>query len=269
MKGFFKHPLRVIARLIWLGFELNLAALNFFIYVLIPRNPPLLQARARWLQAGSRRVLRIFDAEILAIGPIPKNGLLISNHLSYLDILVLSALTPSIFVAKCEVRKWPVFGLFARLAGTLFADRERRTQVRPLAVELKAALDHAALVVLFPEGTSSDGRDVLPFKSALLEPATNTAFALAASCIQYELEDGDVAEEVCYWKDMTFTPHLLNLLSKKRIIAFLRFSELGGRSAERKELALQLHSEILRLKSQEKPSDMPLGIPASCKRLTN
>jgi 1-acyl-sn-glycerol-3-phosphate acyltransferase len=248
MKGLLKHPVRVIARLIWLGFELNLAALNFFVYVLIPRNPHSLHARARWLQAGSRRVLRIFNAEILAVGPIPKNGLLISNHLSYLDILILSALTPSIFVAKCEIRKWPVFGLFARLAGTLFADRERRTQVRPLTLEVRATLDHAALVVLFPEGTSSDGRDVLPFKSALLEPATNTAFALATSCIQYEVEDGNVAEAVCYWRDMTFGPHLLNLLSKKRIRAYLRFSNLAERSADRKELARQLRSEILKLK---------------------
>ncbi len=260
MRGLLKHPVRVIARLIWLGFELNWAALNFLVYILFPSNSRALQARARWLQAGSRRVLRIFDVEILAAGPIPKHGLLISNHLSYLDILVLSALTPAIFVAKCEVQKWPVFGRFARLGGTLFADRRRRTQVGPLTSELKAALEQAALVVLFPEGTSSDGQDVLPFKSALLQPATNTAFALGASHIHYELEDGNVAGEVCYWKDMTFAPHLLNLLSKKRIHAIVRFSEFGERSADRKELARQLRSEVLKLKFHEQASDAPLAI---------
>jgi 1-acyl-sn-glycerol-3-phosphate acyltransferase len=168
--------------------------------------------------------------------------------LSYVDILVLSALTPSIFVAKSEVKHWPVFGWFARLGGTLFTDRARRAQVGPLAKALRTSLDQGALVVLFPEGTSSDGQNVLPFKSALLEPATNYSYPLSASLIEYQLEDGDVSEEVCYWKDMTFVPHLINLLSKRRIEASVRFSELRQRREGRKELARQLHSEVLKLK---------------------
>jgi 1-acyl-sn-glycerol-3-phosphate acyltransferase len=111
-----------------------------------------------------------------------------------------------------------------------------------------------SLVVLFPEGTSSHGWEILPFKSALLGPATNTAYPLVASYIHYELEDGNVVEEVCHWKDMTFARHLLNLLSKKHIQVLLQFSELKQRSNERKELAQQLHREVLNLKLTPDPT---------------
>jgi hypothetical protein len=104
------------------------------------------------------------------------------------------------------------------------------------------------LVVLFPEGTSSDGRSVLPFKSALLAPAARETHPLAAGFIQYELENGDVGEEVCYWKDMTLFPHLINLLSNRRVRSSVRFAQLQEGSPNRKELARQLHAEVLRMK---------------------
>ena len=127
--------------------------------------------RAAWLQRHCRRALDIFPLKPRAAGPVPSRGLLISNHLGYLDILVLSAITPAVFVSKREVKFWPVFGQFAQMAGTLFVNRERRTQVGHVNDEIQNALDDGALVVLFPEGKSSNGADVLPFKSALLEPA--------------------------------------------------------------------------------------------------
>jgi 1-acyl-sn-glycerol-3-phosphate acyltransferase len=247
MNGVRKHPVRVGARLAWLAGESMWAALSFIPSVLFLFRSSDLEARARWLQAGCRRVLRIFNVRIRVTGPIPDRGLLVSNHLSYLDILVLSSLTPSIFVAKRDVKNWLVFGWFARLAGTLFADRERRIQVGRLAGELRTRLDKGALVVLFPEGTSSNGSTVLPFKSALLEPATNASHPVSASLIQYQLEDGNVGEEVCYWKDMTFIPHLLNLLSKRRIKASVCFAGPQSARTNRKELARHLHSEVLKL----------------------
>jgi lyso-ornithine lipid O-acyltransferase len=251
MRGAVKHPLRVVRRLLWLAGEIILAAVNFVFRVMLRSECPLLVARAQWLQQSCRRALRIFNAEVRTSGPIPKSGLLVSNHLSYLDILVLSALTPSVFVAKREVRKWPVFGWFARLGGTLFADREKRTQVADLNKALRAALDEGALVVLFPEGTSSDGQTVLPFKSSLLEPATGNSHPVSASLIEYRLEDGDAGEELCYWKDMTLVPHLVNLLSKRRVEVSVQFSELRQGSTNRKELARQLHAEVLKLKESQ------------------
>jgi len=253
VNGALKHPFRVGARLLWLAGELILATIRYVPCVLVRAGASELEARAVWLQSACRRVLRIFNAQINATGVIPTRGLLASNHLSYLDVLVLGSLTPSLFVAKSEVKNWPIFGWFARLAGTLFTDRQRRTQVRPLTRQLRAVLDRGVLVVLFPEGTSSDGQTVLPFKSALLEPAVGSSLPLSASLIEYQLEDGVVGEEVCYWKDMTFLPHLLNLLSKNGVKGSVGFSELRTCVAHRKELARQLHSEIMALKFSSAP----------------
>jgi 1-acyl-sn-glycerol-3-phosphate acyltransferase len=168
--------------------------------------------------------------------------------LSYLDVLVLAALAPCQFVAKSEVRHWPVFGWFARVAGTIFVDRNKPFQAAQSADEISIALRHGGLVVLFPEGTSSGGATVLPFKSALLEPAARNVHALTVGLIAYGLSSGDVSEEVCYWKDMTLVPHLINLLSKRAIRASVRFTRLQQGSTNRKELARQLHSEVLRLR---------------------
>ena len=128
-----KHPIRLSLRLVWLFFEFLLAGVCFVLMVAFRRGGRLPLVRANWLQQSCRRALRVFHLEIEARGPIPTSGLLVCNHLSYLDILVLGALSPTVFVAKREVKLWPVFGWFAALAGTIFVDRERRTQTGRVA----------------------------------------------------------------------------------------------------------------------------------------
>jgi 1-acyl-sn-glycerol-3-phosphate acyltransferase len=231
-----------------MGGELLLAAMGYATHCALRTHDKSLLARAKWLQRSSRRLLRIFQVKTHLAGGIPMNGLLVCNHLSYLDVLVLAALTPCLFVAKSEVRHWPVFGWFARLAGTIFVNRSKPLRALQSAGEMAAALRDRVVVVLFPEGTSSGGETVLPFKSSLLEAATSLVNRLTAGLIRYELSDGDVREEVCYWKDMALLPHLINLLSKRAIGASVSFTELRQRSANRKEVARQLHSEVLRLK---------------------
>jgi len=222
MKSLLKHPLRVTGRLLWLGVELALGGCRYILTCAF--RPTNTNVRAVWLQRMCRRTLRVLGIALDADGVIPERGLLVSNHLSYVDIMVIGACAPVVFVAKREVRNWPVFGWFARLAGTVFVDRESRARVGQTTREIEAALDRGALVVLFPEGTSSDGKTVLPFKSSLLKPAAHLTQPLATALIQYHLPDGDVGEEVCYWKDMTLVPHLINLLSKRGLRASIRFT---------------------------------------------
>ncbi len=107
----------------------------------------------------------------------------------------------------------------------------------------------AIRLVLFPEGTSSDGSTVLPFKSALLESAVQLRSPIAAASIEYALDDGSVAEEVCYWRDMTLVPHLLNLLCKREIGANYSFSPAKVRAGNRKEIARELRDEIVSIRS--------------------
>ncbi|HUA38258.1 MAG TPA: lysophospholipid acyltransferase family protein [Candidatus Sulfopaludibacter sp.] len=248
MKGFRRHPLRVIARLIRLAVAISLSLPDYLFRCAFRRPEARRAARAAWLHRATERTLRFFQIKAQATGPIPARGLLISNHLSYLDILVLSSLMPAVFVSKHDVKYWPVFGQFAVLAGTVFVDRRRRFQVGQVNNEITDALNESALVVLFPEGTSSNGRDILPFKTSLLEPATDPAWPLAIGWIHYDIDDGDASEEVCYWGDHTFFPHMLNLLSKRHVRAMVRFGQCPERSSDRKELAQQLRAEILALK---------------------
>ena len=248
LNTFTKHPLRVASRLAWLVGEFALAGLGYLVHVVFRQTDAVPTARALWLQQACRRILRVFNVWVRTTGPIPARGLLVSNHLSYLDILVLGAITPAAFVAKHDVRSWPVLGWFARLAGTVFVRREKRTDAARAITEIKQALDNGALVVLFPEGTSSGGKTVLPFKSALLAPAAQQNQPLSAGFVHYSLEDGSVADEVCYWRDMTLVPHLINLLGKRGISAHVSFVQIQEGFGDRKELARRLHSEVMRLK---------------------
>jgi hypothetical protein len=112
---------------------------------------------------------------------------------------------------------------------------------------MRAALDEGVLVVLSPEGTSSGGASVLPFKSSLLEPALQVAHPVTAVAIAYALDEGSVANEICYWRDMTLLPHLLNICSKSLIVSNLRCGVPHRRQGDRKSLARELHAEVAAL----------------------
>jgi 1-acyl-sn-glycerol-3-phosphate acyltransferase len=170
--------------------------------------------------------------------------------LSYLDILVIAAITPVVFVSKSEVRGWPVIGWLASLGGNVFIERARRTHVGPVNREIAATLADGVLVTVFPEGTSTNGDEVLPFRSPLLEPATAGAQPIATAYIRYELDGGDARNEVCYWGDHTFFPHAVNLLGKRRVRATVRFGTFQRTTDDRKELAVQLRAAVLKLKAE-------------------
>jgi 1-acyl-sn-glycerol-3-phosphate acyltransferase len=172
------------------------------------------------------------------------------NHLSYLDIIVLSSIRPCVFVAKRDVAGWPLFGWLARAAGTLFVDRRRRLDDARIVSRIKDVIQAGSLVVLFPEGTSSDGATVLPFKPSLLEAVAQLRCQTTAASIDYLLPHGSVAEEVCYWRDMTLLPHLFNLFTKATIQSKVSFATSKLRGGNRKEIARELHGKIMSMRSQ-------------------
>ena len=206
-----------------------------------------LPARVTWLQRTALRHAKWIGLKIRIHGDVPSTGLIVANHVSYLDIVALSSVAGCAFVAKKEVASWPLFGLYAKLGATIFVDRERRGAVAEVAAQMRAILDAGIPVVLFPEGTSSDGSAVLPFRSSLLEPVVELAAPVTACAHRYSLEDGSVADEVAYWRDMTLAPHLLNLLGKSSVSLDLRFGVSRPRSSDRKTLARELHSEVTAL----------------------
>jgi 1-acyl-sn-glycerol-3-phosphate acyltransferase len=208
------------------------------------------RARALWLQKWVRRLLSCLNIHHECLGHPPANGILASNHLSYLDIPILAAQTPIVFLAKKEVRNWPLIGWCTRCAGTLFIDREKKSDVKRLASQFEPVLNTGVLLGLFLEGTSTDGHQVLPFRSSLLEPAQAHHWPATAVRVGYKIDDGSVENEVCYWGDMTFFPHLLNLLSKREIHALVIYGSTQPPGLDRKEMARALHSQVSALNTE-------------------
>lgn len=207
--------------------------------------------RARWLQGICRRLLMSLRVRVGAMGPVPGGSLMVANHLGYLDVLVLGALRPTVFVAKREVADWPVFGWFARKAGTLFIDRERRRDVSRIGEQLGEVLQTGVNVVLFLEGTSTDGSGVLPFKSSLLEPALKFDWPVVPMALTYAVGQGQsVRREVCWWGDMTLVPHLWNLTTIPQIVARVSAGRPVPCASNRKELALRLHRCVAEMRGE-------------------
>jgi 1-acyl-sn-glycerol-3-phosphate acyltransferase len=223
------------------------AAVDYAARVLCTPRAERRGARAGWVHRSSRRFARVFGLTWSFHGTPPESGMIVSNHLSYLDILIYGAITPCVFVSKREIAAWPLIGLFARAAGTIFIDRTRRSELPQANAAIAAALRAGLTVVLFPEGTSTDGSSVRPFKSSLLEPLAAVPAPATPAAIGYAVRDGSVANEVCYWGEMTFFPHLLNLFTKRAIAARVAFGEPTMAAVSRRESAAQLHENVATL----------------------
>jgi 1-acyl-sn-glycerol-3-phosphate acyltransferase len=209
-------------------------------------------ACARWLHRWSTATLNGIGITCEHLGRPPTQGLLVSSHLGYLDIPVLASAGPMIFVSKAEVANWPFLGSLARCAGTLFLRREQRSHVAQIADTFRPIVQSGTLIGLFPEGTSSGGDTILPFRPSLLEPAAANDWPVTPAWIQYLLEPGDgtVAEHVAYWRDMTFAPHFLGLLARRRIRARVHYGTPISGIADRKELARRLHAAVSDLQAR-------------------
>jgi len=200
--------------------------------------------RVRWLSRVAVCHAKWMGLRIRVHGEIPRSGLIVANHVSYADIVALSAAAGCAFVSKKEVAAWPLFGLYAKCGATIFVDRERRGAVADVAGGMRERLDAGVPLTLFPEGTSTDGSDVLPFRSSLFEPVVELQCPVTACALRYSLEGGSVADEVAYWRDMTLAPHLLNLLGKTGVTLDIRFGRSSHRNGDRKTLARDLHAEV-------------------------
>ena len=204
-------------------------------------------ACAQWLHESCIRGVAALNLQISATGQFPCGGMIVSNHLSYLDILALSAALPCVFVSKAEVQQWPIFGRYARWAGAVFVRRHDRTDAARANVSVTESLQNGVPVVLFPEGTTTEGQRVLRFHSTMLQPAVEAKSPVTPCAILYELDDGNAGQEICWWDDMPLLPHFWNLLGKDVIRARIALGEPMLASGDRKELSHVLHEQVVRL----------------------
>jgi 1-acyl-sn-glycerol-3-phosphate acyltransferase len=207
------------------------------------RAPITLERRSLWLQGAARAILKVLDIKTQVEGQPPMCGLVVSNHLSYLDIIIISATMPCFFVAKMEIDGWPFFGRAARSGGTIFLDRSSLASAMTVAEQMTERLKLPVPVLLFPEGTSTDGSQVLRFHSRLIDPAITAGAPIEAAGIRYVIEGGVEERELCWYGDEGFITHLWKVLGVKGFSAQLHFGEPRIYS-DRRVAADQTHVEI-------------------------
>jgi 1-acyl-sn-glycerol-3-phosphate acyltransferase len=210
------------------------------------------QSLARRAQKLHRLCVSLLDhleVECKFSGPLPDRGLLVTNHVSFLDIMFLGALKPMVFVSKSEVAQWPLVGNIATSAGTIYVERSRRSDVSRVNIHLKRALEAGLLVTLFPEGTSSDGTQVLPFQASLLQPAIDLQVPVTPGHLSYSGHDRSRADDIAYFGDRDLAPCLLALLNRSKTVATLKCAK-AVEASDRKKLTAALHTEVVRLSSE-------------------
>jgi 1-acyl-sn-glycerol-3-phosphate acyltransferase len=171
---------------------------------------------------------------------------LVSNHLSYLDIIVLFSLVKTTFISKAEVRHWPVLGFMAHTLGILFIRRRNKMDVARVNTEVAKQIDRFKGVVLFPEGKTTSGDSVLPFKPSLLEHPATSDLPVHYCMLSYQTAEGQPSARECvyWWNDEPFGEHIFNFARLKGTEVTVRFGQDPVHSSDRKELAEELHKRV-------------------------
>jgi len=228
--------------------SLSQCVVNFFLLRL--RKNPTPFERAVWLHQSCQLVLRRIGFGLHVVGDPPSSGLLVSNHLSYLDIMLYGATMPCVFVSKTEVRAWPIVGLLASLGGTVFVDRQSTISATEAAARIEKLLASGILVLIFPEGTSSDGVNVLRFYPFLLEPAVRQGIIVTSAAIAYGARPEVPESSLCYYGDISFVPHILATMQLQSVWGTIRFASSGNIYADRKQAAAETQQQVTALRAE-------------------
>ena len=206
------HVVRSAVRTLKLGWYF----LRFGVELAVTQ-PKTRQAQADWLHRFCRTAMRGLGLPLTVEGTYPTRGALISNHLGYLDIVVYAALSPCVFVSKAEIEHWPLLGWFARMSGTVFVERGKGGSAARAVAGLKAASEAGIPVVFFPEGTTTNGQELLPFHSGLLAQVLEAGEPVTPAFVQYALNPAaarmngpgvSAQDDVCYWGDINIVKHI-------------------------------------------------------------
>lgn len=183
--------------------------------------------------------------EVIGTPPRPP-FFLVSNHLSYVDIGALRAAVTAIFVAKSDIKDWFLAGRLVRDMGNIFIDRTNRRDIPRAGAEIIAKLNEGEGVIVFPEGTSSEGEEVLPFNSSFFEFAAKSDIPVSYVSVSYRTPEGEptASEAICWWDDTSFLAHMFRLFSVSGFTAVLNFGSEPVLNTDRKALANTLHEKI-------------------------
>lgn len=238
-------------------------AFGYSVAELIVKRPRDRAARAAWLTGLCRRLLRSINGTYSTTGPVPSTGAVISNHLSYVDILVHSAIRPCVFVSKAEVRRMPFFGWISFMAGTVYVERGAGGSAMRAGEAMAKGFRDGLPVTFFPEGTTFLGDEpVMPFHSGLLAQALAAEQPIHPGFIRYSLGAEDTAEgytprNAIHWGPNSLPAHLWRLVGLRGLHGSVHFASRPVEFTkqgltERKVAAVQAQAAVLALSKETK-----------------
>ena len=253
---------------LWAFFFGLVALAHLWISVLrLPNRWKIISRLSRTYVFLLRTILDIKVTVVGDEGQLERGGyVIISNHVSYVDGIILGSLFPVLFVSKKEVKSWPVIGQWTALCGTIFINRQRKELVPLLIEEISMKLMQEANILLFPEGTSTNGEQMLPFQTApLAAPLRKRAIIVPVTLTYKSVEDKPVSvanRDLIYWYgDMSFVTHFWKLLSLRGIEAMVTIQpkiecfRYEDNSAGRRKLAEDCYDRVLGLVTPDQNDD--------------
>jgi 1-acyl-sn-glycerol-3-phosphate acyltransferase len=223
----------------------------FTIYVRFPQLNP--QQREARVQVWASQLLRIWDIELevrgkpVLLGP----ALLVCNHISWLDIVVIHATRHCRFVSKSELREWPLIGTLATGAGTLYIERENRKDAVRMVKEMAGALKDGDVLAVFPEGTTGDGLDMLPFHANLIQSAIDGDAPIQPLALQYlDARSNEISMAARFVGDDTLVGSIWRTLNVSGLKTVVQFGEVQfADSRNRRSWTRDLFKEVAALKA--------------------
>lgn len=215
----------------------------------------------RW----SERLMRILAVDVRVHGDFSARGgnvLVVANHISWLDIFVLNSVHPVRFVAKSELAEWPIVGTMIRGSGTLFIERTKRRDTRRVNHRVAEVLASGDVVAIFPEGTTTDGRDMLLFKSSLLQPIVEAKGHVQPVAIRYRTPDGALSVAPAYVGNTSFAESFWQVCGVRALtVELIATAALPAREGHRRQLARDAEAAIRKVLAAPDAGKEP-GTPA-------
>ena len=225
--------------------------------------PRVTYARRRALMRWwSRKLLRILNVTAHVEGDPPARGeraaMIAANHVSWVDIFLISSVRPTRFVAKSELRGWPVAGWIAERAGTLFIRRDQIRDMARIDAKVREALAHGDCVGLFPEGITTEGDELRKFHTSLFEPAVANGAHVHPAAIRYEHADGTLCRAMSFIGERTFMESIALIVRQRSVRARIMFApavETAG--ASRRDVAKAVETRVANLLALEPARNPP------------
>jgi len=212
----------------------------FYVGVLFPFLNSRLRFRA--IRLWSRKLLRILHVRYTVRGHLPAGTptLIVSNHVSWLDIWVINSVIGVRFVAKSDIRRWPIVGFLVKGAGTIFIERDKRHDTARTNRSIVRALTHAEYVAIFPEGSCTDGTEVRPYHASLFQPAVGAGAKVAVMALRYVRNNGELNDDASYAGDRTLVESTRLILRHETIRAEVIFAgEITVSGKTRRDIAVE------------------------------